>query len=125
MTTYDLVTAYAAWLGREHGRYAAGRYAEDAINGDASSASVVLSGLENRSPAIMEALPSPDLSGRGLYALTGQQLFEEALDTSDVASDDPLADDAELYDAVLRAYEAAFNDAVEGTIGRLARGKDE
>jgi hypothetical protein len=118
------VIDYAADLGTEHGRNAAGWYGDG--NTSPETWRAVLEGIESGDPVILDTLPQPDLSGQWADGLTGPQLVQDAI-LSAVDTDEDEAADAilERYDDaftdICDAYEAAFSSAAEDEIARMAR----
>lgn len=137
---YLAALSYAKDLGERHGRNAASWIDIP----DAATARAILAGLEDGDPAILDTLPSPDLSGEWAGTLTGPELVWDAwdhgawqarLDAKDhihgLPYDDWHAQHVAWYEAqdletlgfstICHAYEDAFRDAAEDEVSRRAR----
>lgn len=131
MDAYDAAIRYAAELGADHGRNAAGWYVQDTIGGRSSgdpvrAARYILRGIDGGDSAVTDGFPFANLSGEWADRLTGADLVQDALHAAttgpDAADDDPPADAAESWlSDVCHAYEAAFSAAVSAEIERAAR----
>jgi len=120
----------AAEIGREHGDNAASWWEQDAVGGRVAAvpahdtARRVLRGLEDGDPAILEALPAPDLSGEWADGYTPDQLAEECglgpypEDRPEVVWQGWLALREELCDV----YENAFIDAATAAVVVACKG---
>ena len=117
----------AGKLGTEAGEGAAEWWEQDAIGGRASgdpaaTARIILDGLASGDPAIMEALPRPDLSGEMADAPTPRWLFE-TVTGADAHAEATWNQDA--YQATLEdlctAWEDGAADAVQRAVERQCR----
>lgn len=83
-------------------------------------AETILRGMDDGDPAVMDGLPSADLSGEWAGTLTGPELVADAAAAAYGATGGyPHADD--WFADVCDAYESAFADAVAAEMARLAR----
>lgn len=119
MTNQDHI-AKAQELGREAGLAAASWV----FDGNSSEKDYVrvYQGLEDGDPEVLDALPSPNLSGEWADDPTPKSLFEE------ITGADAHAESSWNYDAyqatleeICAAWEQAAADAVQEEVGRLAR----
>jgi hypothetical protein len=106
----------AAELGSEHGRNSAEWWQQDSIGGRASgdvreTARLILSGLDEGDPAVLDALPAADLSGQWADGPVPRDILHEC--GTDEGSD--------TADEVLSAWEDGFNTAVQGFVERACR----
>lgn len=127
---------YARETGTAHGRAAASWYEIR----DEATARAILSGLEDGDPAILDTLPSADLSGEWADTLTGPQLVADAWaeglcsDYRAVGMDHTAAYEAaadryivlrdageDAFSELCDAFELAFSEAAEDAIARAAR----
>ena len=138
--SYSAAIGYARDLGAQHGRNAAS-WVEIP---DAATARAILAGMEDGDPAILDFLPSPDLSGQWAGMMTGPELVHDAwdhgawnarIDAGDHLTGPAYADwhaqHVAWYDAqdletlgfsdICDAYETAFSDAAEDEVSRRAR----
>src|SRR5690349_11916464 len=112
-TAYDRAIAYAQERGREDGENAAAWYVQDVLTNrvrdTAITARMVLRGIENGDPAVLDTFPVADLSGEWADTLTGPQLVADAvLDAVvDIAQDAGESDD--WFSDICDAYETAFD----------------
>jgi hypothetical protein len=107
--------AYARELGAEHGRAAASWVFDGNTPQDAYARA--LKGIEDGDPAVLDTLPSADLSGEWADTLTGPQLVADAI--SYAGGSDDLSDD--WFTNICDAYETAYDDAVLDEVSRVAR----
>lgn len=105
--------------GRHAGVNAAAWWYQDALGGRASGdvserAGMILAGIEDGDPVVMDALPAADLSGEWADGDTAESVYAETADT-DWPEWDTLAGDVqtELADAWSSAFDAAAMSAVE------------
>lgn len=107
MDKYERAIEYARELGAQHGRKAASW-----LDIDESNAARILAGITDGDPAIMDILPSPDLSGQWADSLTGPELVSDAWDAAGVSrgtvKGDPTFDAA--FSDICDAYEVAFSE---------------
>lgn len=108
MDKYAKAIEYARELGAQHGRDAA-RW----LNIEETNAARILAGIADGDPAILDNLPSPDLSGQWSDSLTGPILVDDAMDAAGVVDADT-TEDADPYEAwfsdICDAYETAFSE---------------
>lgn len=110
----DKAVQHAKDLGHDDGANAASRWEQDAIGGRATGdvtavARRVIKGIDDGDPAVLDALPRPDLSGQWADGLNSERLFEEACQSAEL---DPDAERERLYDEVIGGYEEGFSEAV-------------
>ena len=112
----DAAIAYATELGAEHGRDAASWF----FDGNTTDATyrAVLRGIEDGDPAMLDTIPSADLSGQWADTLSGPELFKDACAEAGLEDED--AYDG-LFSDVCDAYERAFDDAAVEAIEVTAR----
>lgn len=108
-TAADAAIERAENRGMQDGR-AAGSWFFDGNTEDITF-QIVLKGIEDGDPAVMDSFPSSPLSGEWADDLTPAQLFEDL----DMSGEEDYADD------VLRAFEDAFSSAAHDEIERVAR----
>lgn len=127
---YDAALAYARERGTDDGQNAAGWYVQETFGGhayasadDAEGAALILRGIEDGDPAVLDTFPFADLSGEWADTLTGPQLVSEAVSEVDLGEDDARKADRlnDWFTDVCDAYENAFSDAVSAEIERAAR----
>lgn len=104
-------------LGRSDGENAAGWWEQDAVGGRASgdvllTASTVLAGLEAGDPAVIDGLPSADLSGEWADGMTPRRLAEECLGIEDAG----VSEQGDIVDQLCDAYEQGFSEACEAGV---------
>jgi hypothetical protein len=110
--------ARAAEIGAEHGENAASWWDQDAIGGRSQgdpveTAKLVLQGIDDGDPMVLDSLPAPDLSGEWADGYTPRRLLEDVGDNDgDASFHEGLVDD------LCRAYEDAFYDASLAAIVR-------
>jgi hypothetical protein len=120
---------YARGVGDRDGRSAASWFEMDAFGGRVTrgagdAARRIIKGIDDGDPEVLDALPSPDLSGEWADRVTGPSLAADALGAAGL--DDP---DAKAYreayerwfDDICGAYEAAFTDAATEEVYRTAK----
>ncbi len=118
-TAYAAAIAYATAEGTANGRAAASWYF-DGNTSDATRA-VVLRGIEDGDPAVLDTFPAPDLSGQWADSLTGPQLVADALAAGMAGNSGAYDPAGEWHDDIYDAYETAYSEAVEDAIGEAAR----
>lgn len=94
-------------IGREHGKNAADWWEQDAIGGRVTgdvrpTARLVLEGIEEGDPAVLDGLPRPDLSGQYADGYTPAKLLAEV-------------GGGEVQD-LCDVYEAEFEVACQGAV---------
>jgi hypothetical protein len=93
-------------------------------HGADESARRILAGIEAGDSAVTDTFPSADLSGQWADTLTGPQLVADAWHAAGVNEDqlDALrAKGEDGFSEICDTYEAAFSQAVEDEIARVAR----
>lgn len=113
-TQYAAAIEYARALGEEHGRNAASW-----IEYDQTPRLARL--LDDGDPVVYDELPSADLSGEWAGALTGPDLYAEALQAAGMDPDETNEDAPDWFTDVCDAYSDAFSLAVEDDVQLRAR----
>jgi hypothetical protein len=109
--------AYARAEGTQDGLAAASWYFDG--NTTTETHARVLKGLEDGDPAVLDTLPSPDLSGEWADVRSGPQLVAEAAEEAGLEAYSEIVQDA--FSEICDAYETAFSEAAQDEIERLAR----
>jgi len=105
----DSLIQQAREAGADHGRSAASWYFDG--NTPAETYALVLKGLEDGDPMILDTLPCSPLSGEWADNPTPRTVFEDL----GMTGDEDYADD------VLNAYEDGFTQASQDEVERVAR----
>lgn len=113
-TTHDEAMEHAYAIGREHGEAAASWVFDG--NTSLDTYARVLAGLHDGDPEVLDALPSPDLSGQWADGYTPRQLFEDVGASPGDASFWP-----EAMSDLCDQYDLGFTGAVHETVEREAR----
>lgn len=126
MDAYDAALAYAHERGTEAGSNAAAWFAQETIGGRATgdvtrAARILIEGIEDGDPAVLDSLPTADLSGEWAGALTGPELEADALAHAGVDDVAQPGASGEWFSDICDAYEYSFSQAVEDCIRREAK----
>ena len=117
-TTWPAVLDALRQAGQDHGRTAADWWAQDAVGGRASgdtaaTARTVLAGIDDGDPAILDTLPTCDLSGRWADSPTEADLYTQAAPDDAPRWDDLDPDHrGEAIDAYRDGFDTATTDRV-------------
>lgn len=116
---YQAALRYASDLGAQHGKSAAS-WVEIP---DERTARLILAGMEDCDPAILDTLPSADLSGQWADMLNGPALVSDALSEAGMDDDADAWPDAysDWFNDICDAYELAFDNAAKDEVSRRAR----
>jgi hypothetical protein len=79
----------------------------------------VLAGINDGDPAVLDTLPSADLSGQWADGRTPDTLRADVAAAINAPADTLLNGD--VMNGIMDAYETAFNDTVTGEIETMAR----
>lgn len=117
--SYSAALDYARDLGAQHGKSAAS-WVEIP---DERTARLILAGMEDCDSAILDTLPSADLSGQWAGMLSGPALVSDALSEAGMDDDADAWPDAysDWFTDICDAYELAFDNAAEDEVSRRAR----
>ena len=133
MSAYDAAIAYATAEGTRDGTAAAGWV--ELPDGSPGALRAILDGIADGDPAVLDTLPSPDLSGQWADSLTGPMLTADALTAAGlVHPGDTVSrpyghapgacETCDAWDApgdIADAYETAYSEAVESEVSRRVR----
>jgi hypothetical protein len=111
--TYEEIMSEARDMGRAHGQAAASWYFDG--NTTDETYRLVLQGIEDGDPEVLDSFPSAPLSGEWADDPTPQTLAE------DLGLDNEDDDEAAVLDDACSAYEDAFYQSVHEEIERMAR----
>lgn len=106
---YEAAIGYAESEGRCDGHAAASWYEL----GDATAARIVLDGINDGDPEVLDTLPHTDLSGEWADSRTGPMLVAEAYS---VDMDDITESMMDAFSDICDAYETAYDTAVSDAI---------
>ena len=108
---FDNLRETAERLGTEDGTAAASWFEFN----DAHAA--IIAGMEDCDPAVLDCLPFLDLSGQWADGVTSSDVLAAILEASDDETSDLATEDE---DALIDAYQSAYDEAVSGEIYRMA-----
>jgi hypothetical protein len=129
-TAYDRAITYATDRGARDGRNAAEWYVQgtlaERVRDPRLTAAIILRGVEDGDPAVLDTFPYADLSGEWADTLTGPQLVEDAIVNADDWSmqrdawraywASMLTADQDICDAYEEAYAAAAAAEIERAV---------
>jgi hypothetical protein len=114
---YDRALSAATDIGVQEGTAAASWFFDGNTPDDTYR--TVLAGIDNGDPAVLDTLPSADLSGQWADGRTPDTLRADVATALGIPADTLLSGDA--MTGIMDAYETAFNDTVAGEIETMAR----